>query len=254
MDDEPAIPPPSYTDATALKTAFRHLDRGGRQFPEKFSISPNTIGSSTKWVLGKVQHQPLYAIGRREQPSGNKPDLVLHDGTSLNSPTFASFRSLPGSPRTWKVRLPPSDAESEAGFELVSWGSDWRAQKRPILMFSVETDVCGQREEFEWRSSNNDNIRALLGGQSLGWKLVRITQDSFSDQLPGPRGTWPRTSKGAEIVAVFSSCGPDSGVDWRFAFLGTGVKDVLGSKWQTMSVITSLVLMDMNLRMNSEAA
>jgi hypothetical protein len=149
--------------------------------------------------------------------------------------------------------LPPSDAEPEAGLEIVSAPSDWRAQKRPLLKFSIKTDVCGQREEFEWRSSNNDSIRALLGGQSLGWKLVRVTLDAFSDQLPGPCGVWPKTNKGAEIVAVFSGSGPAPGDNWQFAFLGTGANTVLGQQWETMAVITSLILMDTNLRMSNES-
>ncbi|KAH8194398.1 hypothetical protein TruAng_011431 [Truncatella angustata] len=249
---EPGLPP-SYIDAVAIKTAFRHLDRSGCAFPKKFSISPNSTGSSIKWILGEYRHQPIFAISRREPRSGNKPDVILHDGISLNDPTLASFRSLEGTPRTWKVRLPPSDAEPDVGFEIVSAGNDWRAQKRPVLKFSVATEVRREREDFEWRSSNNDNIRGLLGGQSLGWKLVRITKDAFTDQIRGPRGAWPKTNNGAEIVAVFSSgSGLLVGDDWKFAFVGTGANSVLGSRWEIMTVITALLILDTTIRTNPE--
>lgn len=250
----PGCLPPSYVDAVALKTAFRHLDRAGRAFPKRFQISPSSPGSSTKWLLGEDRHQPIYAVSRRPKPCGNKPDVILHDGISLKDPTFASFRVLEGTTRSWRVRLPPSDAEPEAGLETVSAGSDWRAQKRPLLKFSIGTDVCGQREDFEWRSSNNDSIRAVLGGMSLGWKLVRITQDAFTDQIPSPKGAWPRARNGAEIVAVFNCSGLSPGADWQFAFLGSGAHDVLGSQWEVMAVTTSLMIMDTTLRLNCDTS
>jgi hypothetical protein len=243
--------PPSYIAAMVVKDAVRYIDNSGHVFPEKFRITPNRTNSTIKWVLGQSCHQPLYAISRREQPSGNKPDVILHDGVSLRDPALASFRCFQASPRTWKVRVPLSSAEPEAGFETVSAGNDWRAQKRPLLKFSFVTGVCHEREEFEWRSSNNGHIRGVLGGQSLGWKLVRVTQDVLSERLKGPRGTWPRTSDGAEVVAVFSSS-DNTLADWHFAFLGTGARGVLGSHWEIMAVITSLILMDNGIRMSSE--
>lgn len=249
---EPEIQPPSYADTVALKAAFRHLDRAGRAFPKKFRISPNGPDSLTKWLLSESRHQPTYAISRRERSSGNKPDVVLHDGISLKDPTYSSFRTVEASPRTWKVRLPPSDAEPEVSLETVSAGSDWRAHKRPVIKFSVITDVSGNRENFEWRSSNNDNISALLGGQSLGWKLVRITQDTSTDRIPAPPGAWPRTKNGAEIVAVFSSSGPESRSAWQFSFIGNGANSILGEQWEVMAVTTSLIIMDCSVRLLCE--
>lgn len=249
---DPGCLPPSYSEAVGVKRTFRHMERSGHMFPEKFYVSPKSPESSVKWVLGEYRHQPLFAISRREQSSGNKPSVILHDGLSLRDPTLASFRCIQSTPRTWKVHLPPSDAETVPSLELVSGGTDWRAQKRPLLKFSVKTAVCDQREEFEWRSSNNDNIRALLGGQSLGWKLVRLSKDAFTDQIPAPDGAWPRTNNGAEIVAVFCSSGTTVDADWRFAFMGTGANGVLGGQWEIMAVTTSLILMDTSIRTLSQ--
>ncbi|ETS75974.1 hypothetical protein PFICI_12918 [Pestalotiopsis fici W106-1] len=248
-------PPPSYSDVVAIKQAFAHLDRarGGYSFPERFSIWPNSHDSAVKWLLGEsTRHRPLYAISRREQRSGNKPDVILHNGISLKDHSLASFRSF--QPKTWSVRL-PSHAEPNASL-IVSAPSDWRAQKRPLLRFSIETDVHNRLEEFEWRSSNNENIRASLGGDSLGllgWKLVRIVQDDLTRQIPGPRGAWPRTKNGAEIVAVFTNS-ETALSEWRFAFLGTATTAALGSNWQLMAISTALILLDTALRVERKAA
>lgn len=257
MPDEPldagafAPPPPSYSEAVALKQAFAHLDRarsGGHAFPERFSVWPNNNNSAVKWLLGvSPRHRPLYAISRREQPSGNKPDVILHDGVSLKDRSLASFRS--SQPRSWSVRL-PSHIEPDDSL-LVSAPSDWRAQKRPLIRFSAATGVRGQVEEFEWRSSNNDNIRASLGGSPvalLGWKLVRIVQDDITAQIPGPRGAWPKTKSGAEIVGVFTKS-ETAMSEWRFAFLGTGATGILGSDWQLTAITTALIIMDTGLRL-----
>ncbi|KAI1871923.1 hypothetical protein JX265_005909 [Neoarthrinium moseri] len=247
--------PPPYVEAIAVKGSASLVERAGRAFPDTFYISPYSPDSSTKWVLSEYKHQILYAISRREHPQGNKPDVIIHDGLSLKDATFASFRFIDGSPKMWKVRLPPRSAEPEAGFELVSAGNDWRAQKRPVFKFAIETDVSGRREHFEWRSSNNDNIRrALGGGQSLGWKLVRLAQDAFTDELAGPRGAWPKTTDGAEIVAVFSGDEHGPHGDWRFAFLGTGRSRILGWTWEVMAVTSALIIMDSGLKVGGETS
>ncbi|KAI0131892.1 hypothetical protein BJ170DRAFT_223742 [Xylariales sp. AK1849] len=246
--------PPPYSVAVATNGILTNHQRSAHCFPEVIHIFPNSHESSAKWILGCPRHQPLYAISRRDQPHGNKPDVILHEGLSLKDHTLASFRCLDGAPKTWKVRLPPRHAEDDPSFELVSAGNDWRAQKRPVFRFSTGTDVADEIEDFEWRSSNNDHIRCALGGQSLGWKLVRMTKDASTNDLRGPSGAWPKTSDGAEVVGVFSSGGSDPTSEWRFAFLGTGKIGVLGDRWELMAVMTSLMLMDSILRMHHDSS
>jgi hypothetical protein len=234
-----------------MKARAQQVERAGLPFPEKFYVSPISTPASCKWIVSEYLHELLYAVSRREQRSGHKPDVILHDGLSLRDATLASFRLIDAAPQTWKMRLPPRDAEPEAGFELVSAGSDWRAQKRPVFKFAVATAVgaegrgvgAGAREHFEWRTSNNDNIRRILDSQALGWKLVRLTHDAFTDRIPSPRGAWPKTSDNAEVVAVFPSNGAFEG-NWRFAFLGTGRNGLLGYRWEVMAFTTAMIILD----------
>lgn len=234
-------------------------------FPAKFTIF-GPRGESRRHLLGISRDLPLYAISRRDAKADNdKADVVLHNGLSRKDAVLSwckfiwptDLSDMASRAKTWRVRLPPSSGETDPSLEIVSAGIHWKDQKRPVFRFSIETDIFRdgdiQREEFEWRCSNNDGIRALLDGQSRGWKLVRMTEDVLTANIVTPKGVWPKSSEGKETVAVCSGNVEGGTKDWVFAFVGTGKSGMLGERWEVMAVMTSLLIMDWTIKIDKDS-
>lgn len=216
-------------------------------FPLGFSCYGLSSGVEGTYFLGENQNAPLYAFRRRTQWLDNHPDIVVHNGPSLDRPVLATCSYLTHRRQIWEVALPHAEPETghPSSCVVITGGADW---KRPLFCFSIETPLSSQKERFEWRFSGNPNIKKLLGGDMYGWKLVRITSDMATAESGRGKGLTLRTTDGKEVVALCSANGFSWTKYWKFMFVGTGKRRVLGARWEAVVAVTSLMLMDWDLK------
>lgn len=217
-------------------------------FPSSFNCYGLSSSAEGTYFLGENQNAPLYAFRRRTQWLDNHPDIVVHSGPSLDRPVLATCSYLTHRRQIWEVGLPYAEPGTGGASScvVITGGADW---KRPAFCFSIETPLSSHKERFEWRFSGNPNIKKLLGGDMYGWKLVRITSDmATAESGRGAKGTTLRTTDGKEVVALCSANGFSWTKYWKFMFLGTGKRRVLGARWEAVVAVTSLMLMDWDLK------
>lgn len=240
----PEAPPPYTPSANVNNFAgpSSQLAPVTHQFPPRFNLYSEGAFSSS-FTLGEHRHQPLYSVTLHTGFSGN-PDVVLHAGLDKSSPPLATANSKTMS-RHMTITLPPL-LPSGAGAEERLTG---RVSGRTYT-FDIEVgDDAGRREPFEWRHSTGDAVRAL-GGQSNGWKLVRMGGGAGMGTSMGG----PAASDGNEVVAVWAPYVMSFSKAMCFGFLGSGASGVLGERWAVMAVITALGLWDLDRKNGSASA
>lgn len=207
-----------------------------RHFPPRFNIY--RAGWGLVFTLGEHQHQPLYTVTSHSGWSGN-PDVVLHNGPSESAPPMATANKAMWSP-DMTVSLPPARIGE---WQAPSVEECVRGDGYGSLRFGFEIDVGngGQsgamrplREVFEWRHTRGPEVCAL-GGIASGYKLVRMS---------GIRGGGPLAGDGNEVVAVFSFSGMSLTKSMCFGFMGSGLSNMLGERWEVMAVISALGIWD----------
>ncbi|KAI0123936.1 hypothetical protein BJ170DRAFT_66862 [Xylariales sp. AK1849] len=237
---EPNQPPPPYQEVEPAQTSWSKQSLSShttsRAFPLRFNLYSKH--PAKELFLGEHQEQPLYAITRSDETSSKPRNVVLHNGVSTSNPALGTGQYVGSDDKRWEIKFSPGDSQSITVTEIVSQEGDWMER---VFRFSVETDTTNGRENFEWRRAP---VSSILGGQTLGWKLIRITKDLTETVPKSSGGTRKESTGNEEVVAACSKNTTLWTKYWRFAFLGTGAAGVLGTRWKLMTVMTSLMLLD----------
>lgn len=110
----------------------------------------------------------------------------------------------------------------------------------------VDDGEKGHTEDFEWRNSHGDEIKAV-GGRTYGWKLVRLS--SRTGEGVGS------TSDGLEVVAVVAQNATWSmSKSANIAFLGSGLNGNMGERWELAALLSGLLLWYKNYMAQAAAA
>jgi hypothetical protein len=217
------------------------------QFPRAFNLY--RIGTfSLEHSLGVHKNQPLYAISIHIGWSG-KPSVILYNGTSIKGSHLASVK-LRSMGFSFSVKLPPTQNTGSEGLD-----EPVEAIRNGLIYnfrFSVEVNPqTGEREQFEWRSSQGEAVSSLDGERS-GWKLLRMaTVPQKEDATAATRsvGAGYMSSDGKEVVAVWTQVGLSVTKSAKFQFLGTGTSGIFGERWALMVVMTALGLYETERRL-----
>ncbi|KAF7555589.1 hypothetical protein G7Z17_g2071 [Cylindrodendrum hubeiense] len=231
--------------------ALNYQQTKNRMFPLKLDLFGNKTTAADGWFVGECREKPLYAVNRnpgRKPRSDNLPDVILYAGPTEATPVLASARYVQTHHENYLVTIPPVLGSTENPVEeAVSNKGSWN---KIVWRFSIETEVEGHREEFEWRKSSSSNISRLLGGTSSGYKLVRLS----SIDTTKPTGEWVSRTDGGEVVAACSGGFSSFTSWWIIGFVGVGATGDLGGRWEVMTLITALVLKDQSIKRSQEAS
>ena len=170
--------------------------------------------------------------------------VILHSGSKQYLRPIATVEWQTFGP-SFDVSLPPPPgSRAEVAVEKIEWSSRYGGFGVGSYRFSIEVGSSNRRELFEWRHSYGDAI-ASLGGQTSGWKLVRLARGP-----PGGGGSGDANfvsggfldGEGNEVVAAFTLAISSLTKAARFQFMGTGDSGMLGERWAILAVITSFAL------------
>ncbi|KAI0452573.1 hypothetical protein F5B21DRAFT_526727 [Xylaria acuta] len=286
-------PPPSYAEATGANldnradTTRRHSTTtttntsltpvysqsgsgsgsGTHIFPPAFCVYCQT---TRHYVIGESRYLPLYAVSTHS-PLSPKPDLVIYNGVSEDTPPLAFVDHEQPFGRSAGITLLPArqGGRFPASHELLESGGAFSR----LMSFDIETAPSGgRREHFEWRHSSGVEVEAL-GGRHSGWKLLRVSPSPPPPPPPNPttstttkknnkkeRRMRKRSSSsnstllghggsdGKEVVAVWVATGVFVSRVLRFQFLGSGADGTLGDRWAVMAVASALAIWNRDRR------
>ncbi|OLN96476.1 hypothetical protein CCHL11_00844 [Colletotrichum chlorophyti] len=251
-DEVPQYHTPRFNDAA---TDSRTLIPATSKFPPTFNCY-YTWKLKQVYYLGPSSEDPQYAIAYDYKLFSKKESLHLHNGPTNKAPILATVsRKALGWHDKATITLHGDNGEERTiAFEKpedASWTS-WSKSQVRAFRFRVHKD--GEEEEFQWRTSNGNEIKELAG-HSSGWKLVRVG-------LPEPSAGGARkerdlgvTSDGQEVVAVLAhNMSFSMSKGYKFAFMGTGLTGTLGAEWETTAVLSGFWLWWLSLSNSTTSA
>ncbi|KAI0206583.1 hypothetical protein F4808DRAFT_466603 [Astrocystis sublimbata] len=228
-------PPPYEEVVSGSATPFQPPTRQPRLMPLDFNIycGEGPFSSSDLYYMGPHQAERQFALTLRRNTFAQcpKPFLILHDGVTVHDPAIgtstnawtkgqAKFHdkftiALTGS------SLFPSVQES---LEAVHGGSYWHPVTNMQYSVQVAPTAAGgrnERQRFEWQENTS---REALGGDSRGWRLVSLADESKTLALCA-------RNQGS-LTKYF-----------RFSFRGKGrAVNYFGPAWEVMAVLTALTI------------
>ncbi|KAI1504930.1 hypothetical protein F5X99DRAFT_370312 [Biscogniauxia marginata] len=251
--------PPSYTeynhtsapapgDEAAVAEPSTGAGAGARsKFPPALNGYLHKKLSEVTFHLSENGDTPLF-YGELHSGWSGKPEVTLRSGPSENDPVMATA----GAASKWTLKnvaiavassLGAGDARPEGGQDemiQIDMASHYRL-KKIYLNFAMDVGPGGElrREEFEWRHSSGGEIQSL-DGDSVGWKLVRLSEGSSAGGKGHARPAG-LTSDGKEIVAVWAHNASLSMTKaFKFQFLGSGLTGVLGDRWAAAALVSAV--------------
>ncbi|KAH6981298.1 hypothetical protein BKA56DRAFT_587015 [Ilyonectria sp. MPI-CAGE-AT-0026] len=235
-------PPPSHPSSSAAAGPSQSHPHIPRQFPPSFNLYRRDWGSG-HFTLGQHQSEPLYLFSWHSGLS-SAPPVVLHSGPAETSPPLAAAEWRTFGP-SFDVDLPPFPGSgARSAREEIVWSSP-SGFGPGAYRFAIEIGPSAVREAFEWRRSRGDAI-ASLGGESTGFKLVRLARGPPGGGETGGDLNFVSggfvDSAGNEVVAAWSMAMGSMTKVAKFQFMGTGLTGLLGERWAIITVATFLAL------------
>lgn len=273
-------PPPPYSPSAPERVAGSDADisSGGGPvllFPVFFSVFRDAAryhgGRQRHFYLGATEETPLFAVSVHADDT--PPRMALHEGPSPASPIVVTARGTGSRIEVTMVRA----AEAETMVVESIWARFHRVYRFAVALPEEEqprrAGSAGpgyhRPEEFEWRHSGGEAIRALGTGMQ-GWKLVRLARrgraqvvvqlsvDGSEERVLSVPGRYT-SSDGCEVVALWAPRREQVGRLGNFKFVesgrigcsgnGAGAAEVgLGSRWRVLAVTTMLVMWEKGRR------
>jgi hypothetical protein len=208
------------------------------RFPPAFNLYCEASLKHYIFYIGGEKTQKLYAVSLHIGIFG-KPDLILHDGPESSDQPLATVKNDGMLSRHSIVKIP-----SFPGSKLDNIHEDLRFHyglKSTTCTFSIpiEYDAEVYVENFEWRQSHGDEVKAL-SGWPLGMKLVR-SRNGTPERKGGKRKEREigESSDGNEVVAVWAfHAKPSMTKIGMFQFLGSGATGELGEHWAIVAIVS----------------
>lgn len=245
--DAALLPPPPYTGPSPPAPGRPIM------FPRELVF--HSRYTSTMSYVGASKDEPLYGVRAPCLWSCfTNPDHQLLDGLSKDSRVIATVGSKKGS---WGTKTLIRVAPDRAGVAVK--GKDYSAFTEITMprdngsTHAVSVPLAnGRFETFEWRNTRGDEVRALSGGYTQGWKLLRMDGPPV---VPGstPGGTAGYSSDGKEVVAVAAQPRLFQR-DPRFAFLGRGATGEFGPTFEIVAVMGFLRLYELSVQQAAAAS
>ncbi|KAI1168858.1 hypothetical protein F5B18DRAFT_597017 [Nemania serpens] len=247
-------PPPPYEEVVS---GGRDRGRGGavppitprvlpthtRLMPLDFNLYGGTAGPFTPsdlYFMGPHQIDRQFALTIHHNSFAQIPNpfITLHDGLTTQDPAIGTATNAwtKGQAKfedKFIITAPPLSGSSlppvQEPLEAVRKGTYWH----PVVNLRYSVPVApaaaaaggsgggSERQEFEWQDSASREVSAL-GGDSRGWRLVAVADDS-------------------ETLAVCARNGGSLTKFLRFSFRGKGrAASHYGRTWEVMAVLTGL--------------
>jgi hypothetical protein len=212
------------------------------RFPSTFNLYSELSLKHHTFYLGGEKSQRLYALSLHSGLFG-KAEIILHDGPERTDKPLATVKNDGIFSRHCIVNIP-----SFQNAKIGNVQEDLRFHyglKATTCTFSVpiEHGASTYVENFEWRQSQGDEVKAL-SGWPVGLKLVR-------SEIATPSGKGGKnkdraigeSSDGNEVVAVWAyQAKPSMSKLGKFQFLGSGATGELGDHWAITAVVSVLRL------------
>ncbi|EWY99424.1 hypothetical protein FOYG_03468 [Fusarium oxysporum NRRL 32931] len=210
-----------------------------------------------KLFLSGPNGEPMYTLNFVKGLYG---DIILHSGSSIDSPPLAASGRQSSLRDDYLVTLP----------SLSGNGPQDEILRRPKglkgrFWFAIQVGHGPDQhvERFEWRRSRGAEVKSVGQSRWGGYKLVRLgstnTKEEYSsseeDLHDGSTNGEGYTSDGKEVVAVWGSTNclkSLSGVG-EFQFRGSGATGELGQLWALMAVMSCMSIWQKVQRDNATA-
>lgn len=209
-----------------------------RLMPLAFNVYSESATSGAVYYMGPHQKDRQYALTIEKSLGGaSQPFLILHDGLLKEDPAMGSVRNAWTKGAThlfdqYVISAPILDGSQAVEERLFS--VDKGTELHPVIMMRYSAPVTAaaavpaggdvgagfEMREFEWQESSCREV-TRLGGESRGWRLVAVADES-------------------ETLAVCAPNGNSLTKFLRFSFLGKGKTTDFGSTWEVMAVLTGL--------------
>ncbi|KAF2152150.1 hypothetical protein K461DRAFT_279680 [Myriangium duriaei CBS 260.36] len=208
VQKDAASPPPTKPETTT-------------SLPQRFTVFKTETGGVTHVALGQSKNQLQNAITTGTSAGGTHDvihrTLTLHAGADPTSPPLATAVNRWTTGRTVKVDLagqggsPPLEVTLQGHSGVV----------HPTYEFVLRIGGPDEpRQIFEWSGTAGSGIKSAIGHKT-GWKLCNA-QGEVLAYWGTKYGTWRLTGD--------------------FAFVGKGATGELGQQWQSMTVVSSLMI------------
>jgi hypothetical protein len=245
MEDAP--PPPYEEVGTDVPPTF-----AARLMPLDFNVYSESAMLGDVYYMGPHQQDRQYALTNLINSVAEipKPFLVLHDGLARRDPAIGASTNawVKGTREFYDdyiVTAPPLAGRGlppiEERLVVVTKGTYWR----PVILLrysvpvarpaATASGVAGERQEFEWQECSSREVM-MLGGESRGWRLVALADES-------------------ETLAVMAPNGGSLTKFLRFSFKGKGrMANHYGTTWEVMAVLTGLTTWHRRVEINHNSS
>ena len=248
--DAQSLPP--YTENEVRLTTEKDAALAPTQTCRTRKI-PSPINFYTGWSkywLGRHQDEKIFAASFGWGCFGRSV-ITLYDGPTKRDPVLVTSRHKGGK---YIMTIPDSSSSiSVKGGKVKGPGQDIPFHcGGNTSRFSIKVgEGLPHTEDFEWRRTHGEEIKALAPHTCGGWKLVRTSVPPGEGAVRG-NGV---TSDGLEVVAVVArNAGWSKNKSAYVCFMNSGLDGSLGQPWELAATLSGLILWWQNFMASAASA